>query len=429
MNEDRADLETARQLDRDDPLSRFRDEFLIPTRDDDTEEIYLCGHSLGLQPRRTRIFLDEELDAWEHLAVKGHFEATHPWLPYHRALATPMAAIVGALPSEVVVMNTLTVNLHLLMVSFYRPTTERHRILIEGHAFPSDHYAVSSQIRFHGFDLDDSLLIVRPRNGEETIRLEDLAGVIEAQGDTIALILLPGIQYYTGQAFDMAEIVRMGHRRGCVVGFDLAHAAGNLEMHLHDWDADFAAWCTYKYLNAGPGSVGAAFVHERHANRFDLPRLAGWWGHDEASRFHMGPHFQPMSGAEGWQISNPPILSLAAIRASLDVFSEAGGMAALRARGIRMTGYLESLLRKELAGLVRIITPEDPIQRGSQLSLEIRSERLQPREVFQRLIDSGITPDWREPNVIRVTPIPLYNRYEEIWRFVEELAKTVDRRA
>jgi kynureninase len=399
-------------LDHGDPLRRFRGEFHIPETDNGEEEIYLAGNSLGLLPKRTQKYVDEELEKWKRLAVRAHFLGEKPWMPYHELLAKPMANLVGALPTEVVTMNSLTVNLHLMMTSFYRPTRDRHRILIEEHAFPSDDYAVESQAAFHGFDPAEALVRVRSGGG--------VPEVLEREGDSIALVLLPGVQYYSGEAFDMEAITRLAHEKGCVVGLDLAHAVGNLVLSLHDWSVDFAVWCTYKYLNSGPGSVGGCFVHERHGLRRDLPRLAGWWGHDKESRFRMEPGFRPIPGAEGWQLSNPPILSLAAIRASLDVFMEAGGMEPLREKSVRLTGYLEWLLAREIGDSVRILTPADPLQRGCQLSLRVKSSG-SGRAVMERLGASGVACDWREPDVIRVAPVPLYNRYEEVHRFVEIL--------
>jgi kynureninase len=412
----------ATALDRTDPLARFRDEFHVPLRANGEEEIYFAGNSLGLSPKRARSSVDEEFEKWKRLAVKGHFEGENPWMPYHELLAEPMARLVGASPAEVVTMNSLTVNLHLMMTSFYRPTRERHRILLEDHAFPSDDYAIESQAVFHGFDPAEALVRLSPdaSTGKHTIDTAEVARVLERDGDSIALVLLPGVQYYTGQAFEIEEITRLAHAKGCVVGWDLAHAAGNLVLQIHDWNVDFAVWCTYKYLNSGPGSVGGCFVHERHGMRTDLPRLAGWWGHDKKSRFRMEPGFRPIPGAEGWQLSNPPILSLAAIRASLDVFVEAKGMEPLREKSLRLTGYLEWLLRREIGAAVEILTPADPRQRGCQLSLRVRSSR-SGRSVLETLEDSGVTCDWREPDVIRVAPVPLYNRYEEVHRFVEIL--------
>ena len=412
--------EFARELDQGDPLARFRDEFHVPRRDGGDEEIYLAGNSLGLMPKRTPGYVEAELDKWKRLAVKAHFSAENPWMPYHELLAEPAARLVGAEPGEVVAMNSLTANLHLMMASFYRPTRERHRILLEEGAFPSDDYALESQARFHGLDPGEALVRLRPREGRHAIDIEQLAEVLERDGASIAVVLLPGVQYYSGQAFDIATITRLAHAKGCVVGFDLAHAAGNLVLRLHDWNVDFAVWCTYKYLNSGPGSVGGCFVHERHGMRSDLPRLAGWWGHDKESRFRMRPGFRPIPGAEGWQLSNPPILSLAAIRASLDVFTEAGGMAPLREKSERLTGYLEWLLGRELADAIEILTPPEPARRGCQLSLRVTADGA-GRAVFERVEASGVTCDWREPDVIRVAPVPLYNRYDEVWRFVEIL--------
>lgn len=418
-------LEFAQQQDRDDPLARFRDQFHIPKRTNGADEIYFCGNSLGLQPTRTQAYVLEELEKWQKLGVRGHFESRHPWMPYHELLAENTATVVGARPSEVVAMSSLTVNLHLMMVSFYRPTGDRHKILIEAHAFPSDHYAVGSQITFHGFDPARSLLLATPRAGEECLRMEDLAEVIEREGANIALILLPGVQYYTGQVLDMAEITRLGHAQGCAVGFDLAHAAGNIPLRLHEWGCDFACWCTYKYLNSGPGSVAGCFVHERHAEKIELPRFAGWWGHDKSTRFQMNPNFQPIPGAEGWQLSNPSILSLAAIRASLEVFSEADGMGPLREKSERLTGYLEFLLGLTLADRIGIITPRDPASRGCQVSLKVKARHSPGSTLFERITAAGITCDWREPDVIRAAPVPLYNRFEDVYRFVEILKASV----
>jgi kynureninase len=411
-------------LDRGDPLGRFRNEFHIPRRENGEEEIYLAGNSLGLLPKRTPKYVDAELEKWRRLAVKAHFSGDNPWMPYHELLAEPMARLVGASPAEVVTMNSLTVNLHLMMASFYRPTRDRHRILIEDHAFPSDDYALESQAIVHGFDPAEALVRLRPRAGKDFIDTADVADVLERDGASIALLLLPGVQYYTGQAFEIEAIARLAHEKGCVVGFDLAHAAGNLVLRLHDSNVDFAVWCTYKYLNSGPGSVGGCFVHERHGMRRDLPRLAGWWGHDKTSRFRMEPGFRPIPGAEGWQLSNPPILSLAAIRASLDVFMEAGGMEPLREKSLRLTAYLEWLLQQEPGDAVEILTPGDPRRRGCQLSLRVTSKG-PGRNVFEKLEASGVTCDWREPDVIRVAPVPLYNRYDEVHRFVEILREAL----
>ncbi len=414
-------LDFSRQMDRHDPLAHVRGKFHIPKTAGGEDEIYLCGHSLGLQPRIAGDYVAAALDDWRRLGVKGHFDGDYPWLPYHELLGRPMAELVGGEDGEVVTMNSLTANLHFMMVSFYRPTAERHRILIEAHAFPSDHYAVESQIRYHGRDPAQSLLVLNPRDGEALVRDEDFCDLIERDGGSIALILLPGVQYYTGQVFDIAEIARLGHEKGCVVGFDLAHAAGNIPLELHDWNADFAVWCTYKYLNAGPGAVGACFVHARHGAGADVPRFAGWWGHDKASRFDMAPGFEPIPGAEGWQLSNPPILSLAAIRASLELFGEVGYMAPLREKSLRLTGYLEWLLAEELGNAIALITPPEADRRGCQLSLRVKRGSPSGREMFTRLEAAGVTGDWRAPDVIRVAPAPLYNRFEDCYRFVEIL--------
>lgn len=415
----RNDLDFARQMDREDPLARFRDKFHIPGASENAQEIYLCGNSLGLQPKSAADYVAAELDKWRHLGVKGHFEGEFPWMPYHEFLAEAMAQVVGGQAGEVVTMNSLTANLHLMMVSFYRPTRARHKILIEDHTFPSDRYAVESQIRFHGYQPEEALLLLKPRAGETLIRDEDVLDVLEREGESIALVMLPGVQYYSGQVFNMAEITRLGQRKGCVVGFDLAHAAGNISLALHDWGADFAVWCTYKYLNSGPGSVAGCFVHERHADNDELPRFGGWWGHDKSTRFEMGPRFKPISGAEGWQLSNPPILSLAAIRAALDIFREAGFMLPLREKSLRLTGYLEWLLVKALGDKIEIITPNDPGSRGAQLSLIVKANHYSGRQLFDHLAASGVTVDWREPNVIRVAPAPLYNSFEDCYRFVQ----------
>ncbi len=420
MTEFRTDEAFAHALDTDDPMAGYRRRFLIPRRTDGTECIYFCGNSLGLQPAAARAMVEQELDDWARLGVEGHFHAKRPWLPYHEFLTEQTARLVGAQPSEVVNMNSLTVNLHLMMVTFYRPTRDRRKILIEPGAFPSDRYAVESQIRFHGFDPSDTLLIPVPRSGEATLRTEDIEDLIAREGSSIALILFGGVNYYTGQAFDMERIVRAGHARGCSVGFDLAHAAGNLLLRLHEWDVDFAVWCSYKYLNAGPGAIAGCFVHDRHVRRTDLPRFAGWWGHDKETRFLMPDVFTAIPTAEGWQLSNPPIFQLAALKASLDVFDEAG-MENLRAKSERLTAYLEYLL-DELGGRIRCLTPRDRPQRGCQLSLVVpRNGRI----VHQALAGQGVVCDWREPDVIRVAPVPLYNSFLDVYRFVQILKSYV----
>lgn len=416
----RTNRDYAREKDAADPLAHYREQFHLPTDDRGKPLIYFSGHSLGLQPRAAATLVQEEIDDWRNLGVMGHFSARRPWLPYHELLADLTAALVGADPAEVVNMNTLTVNLHLLMVSFYRPTRTRHKVLIEAPTFPSDRYAVESQIKFHGYDPAKSLIEIAPREGESLIRHEDLEGVIEEEGSSLALILLPGVQYYTGQVFDMARVTEKGHEHGCTVGLDLAHGIGNLDLALHDWDADFAVWCSYKYLNGGPGAVAGCFVHSRYARRFDLPRFAGWWGHDKATRFQMGPEFIPIPGAEGWQLSNPPILSLAPVLASLRIFDEAG-MPTLIAKSRELTGYLEFLLHHELSDHIEIITPTDPARRGCQLSLRIKGEAAKGRRLFDALEGKGAVCDWREPDVIRAAPVPLYNTFEEVWRFAAVL--------
>jgi kynureninase len=412
-----ASAEFAAKLDARDPLRSYRDRFHIPKAPDGTDCIYFVGHSLGLQPKTARAYIEQELDDWEKLGVEGHFQAKHPWLPYHRFLTDQSARIVGAKPVEVVVMNSLTVNLHLMMVSFYRPTKQRPKIVIEGGAFPSDQYAVKSQIQFHGFDPAHSLIELRPRQGEATLRTDDILSLIDREGDSIALIMLGAVNYSTGQFFDLEAITRAGHAKGCVVGFDLAHAAGNVPMQLHDWNVDFAVWCSYKYLNGGPGCVAGCYVHERHAAE-DLPRFAGWWGHDEQTRFRMGPNFQPTRGAEGWQLSNPPIMAMAPLRASLEIFDEVG-MPALREKSISLTGYLESLLDDRHSQQFSIITPRDPAQRGAQLSLRVPHRG---RAVLERLAEEGVLCDFREPDILRVAPMPLYNSYLDVHKFVERLS-------
>jgi kynureninase len=402
-----------------DPLKGYRERFLIPKTSDNC--IYLCGHSLGLQPRTAGAYVDEELKDWAELGVEGHFHAKNPWMPYHRLLTEQTAELVGAKPLEVVVMNSLTVNLHLMMVSFYRPAKERHKIVVERGAFPSDQYAVKSQIHFHGFDPATSLIELTPRPGESCLRDEDIDALIEREGHAIALIMLGGVNYATGQAFDIARITRLGHAQGCVVGFDLAHAAGNLVLKLHEWGPDFAVWCSYKYLNGGPGCVAGCFVHERHASSWDLPRFAGWWGHDESSRFEMGPEFQAMAGADGWQLSNPSIVSLAVLRASMDIFHEAR-MERLRAKSLSLTGYLEFLLNQNGSDKFSIVTPHEKERRGAQISIRIRQ---QGRALCKRLAEEGIVGDWREPDTFRVAPIPLYNSHQDVFRFVQRFAAVI----
>ncbi len=414
----------ALELDACDPLANYRERFYIPKTKDSHDCIYFCGNSLGLQPKTVRDYVEQELQDWERLGVLGHDGARKPWIPYHEFLAEQTAHLVGAKPIEVVVMNSLTVNLHLMMVSFYRPNPSRHKIVIEANAFPSDQYAVQSQIKFHGFDVKTSLIELQPRTGETTLRTEDIEALIENEGESIALIMLGGINYYTGQAFEMDRITRAGHRKGCVVGFNLAHAAGNLLLNLHDWDVDFAVWCSYKYLNAGPGAIAGCFVHEKHARRLDLQRFAGWWGQNKETRFLMPFEFDAIPGAEGWQLSNPPILQLAALRASMDIFDEVG-MKNLRAKSERLTGYLEFLLNQNPDGNISIITPKDPGQRGCQLSIRVKQHGL---ILHQKLKVAGVICDWREPDVVRVAPVPLYNSFSDVYNFIEkfvELSQTL----
>lgn len=409
----------ARRMDAEDPLRRFRDEFLFPRDSRGEPAVYLTGNSLGLQPKKARQYINAELDDWERYAVEGHFhkEKAHPWLSYHEHLTEQTARVVGAQPLEVVVMNTLSVNLNLMMVSFYRPTRERFKILIEDSAFPSDQYAVTQQVRFHGYNPEEAVVRLTPRPGEETLRTEDILDTLERRGSEIALVMLGNVNYLTGQALDMAAITRAGHAKGCRVGFDLAHGAGNLKLSLHDDGPDFAVWCSYKYLNGGPGTLGGVFVHERHARSPELPRFAGWWGHNKQTRFQMGPTFDPLPGAEGWQLSNPPIFQMAALRASLELF-DAATMTALRAKSERLTGYLEFLLGRLPEGFVRVTTPRDAKQRGAQLSLRFRGE---PRKLLPQMTEAGVVCDFREPDIIRAAPAPLYNSFHDVYRFVRTL--------
>jgi kynureninase len=408
-------------LDRDArcPLASFRDEFIIPTDADGRERAYFTGNSLGLQPRGAAAAVAREMQRWAEIAVEGHFRGEVPWMQYHAMLGAGVAEVTGALPSEVVVMNTLTVNLHLMMVTFYRPTPERPAILIEKHAFPSDRHAVESQIRFHGYDPADALIELDGDGPHGTLSIDAIARALDEHGHRIALVLLPGVQYLTGQVFDLAAIAPMAHRKGCVVGYDLAHAVGNVPVNLHDTHADFAVWCHYKYMNGGPGAIAGCFVHERHAHT-PRPRFAGWYGHEMATRFRMAPEFVPSPGADGWQLSNPPILAMAPLAASLEIFGRTG-IARLREKSVAMTGWLADTIRRELDALLDIATPLDPAQRGCQLSLKVRGSRDDGRALFEHLARDGITTDWREPNTIRVAPVPLYNRYMDLLRFVRSV--------
>lgn len=410
-------LAYAKAQDEQDSLKEFRKEFIFPKNATDEEQLYFCGNSLGLQPKLTREYLNEELEDWANLGVDGHFEAKNPWMNYHEYLTKPMAKIVGAKPGEVVIMNTLTVNLHLMMVSFYQPTKERFKIVIESDAFPSDKYAVESQLKFHGFNPDEALIQWTPRQGEELCRIEDFDTIMKDHGDSIALVMIGSPNYYTGQAFPLKYITEQGHKHGCMVGFDLAHGAGNIAPNLHDTGADFAVWCTYKYLNSSPGAMAGCFVHERHADNKELNRFAGWWGHNKDTRFNMRKGFDPMPGAEGWQLSNAPILSMAGIRASLNVFDRAG-FENVRAKSIKLTNYLEFLLKQIDTDRIRIITPTNPEERGCQLSVQVKNA---DRSLHDKLGKAGVICDWREPDVIRLAPAPIYNSFEDVFMLVEVL--------
>lgn len=406
-------LDFARSQDAQDALRPFRDQFVIPQHEA-TDVLYFCGNSLGLQPKTVRQALLNELDQWATHGVEGHFRGALPWMHYHKFLTQQSARLVGALPHEVVVMNTLTVNLHLAMVSFYRPTPGRYKIIMEAGAFPSDQYAMESQVRWHGLEPDDAIIEVAPRPGSDALRTDDIVQIIEKEGDTVALVLFGGVNYYTGQFYELEKIAAAAHRAGAFAGFDLAHAAGNLPLQLHDWNADFAVWCSYKYLNSGPGGPAGFFVHERHGENPALPRFAGWWGHDENERFQMKKGFKPMRGAEGWQLSNAQIFSFAAHKASLDIF-DAAGIERLREKSLRLTGYLEYVLHaaNHDKNLFRIITPTTPSERGCQLSLLTDGRG---KALFNYLSDHGVIADWREPNVIRFAPVPLYNSFEDVWK-------------
>ncbi|HEY9133406.1 MAG TPA: kynureninase [Dyella sp.] len=406
----------AQAADRADPLRAFRDEFLIPPHGHGQTH-YFCGNSLGLQPRAVREAIGEELSDWAELAVEGHFRGKRPWMDYHEFVRDDLAAVVGAKPVEVVAMNTLGVNLHLMMVSFYQPTPERHAILIEAGAFPTDRYAVESQVRYHGFSPALSLIELEGDEPNGGISMAAFERTLAEHGERIALVMLPGVQYRTGQVFDLKAMTALAHKHGCMVGFDLAHAVGNLPLQLHDSGADFAVWCSYKYLNAGPGAIGGAFVHERHAHT-TLPRFAGWWGHDKHSRFKMGPEFVPTPGADGWQLSNPPIMALVPLRISLEIFRRAG-MERLREKSIELTGYLEWLVDTQLGDVLEVVTPREPERRGAQLSIRVQAGRTKGRELFEYLERHGVIGDWREPDVIRISPAPLYNRFEECVAFAE----------
>lgn len=407
----------ALEQDQKDDLKAYRQQFHIPKDAAGNNWIYMTGNSLGLQPKSTKSYINEELEDWANLGVEGHTQGKTPWLSYHELLTDKMAQIVGAKSQEVIVMNTLTANLHFMMVSFYKPSKTRFKILIESDAFPSDKYAVQSQLRHHGFDDNEGLVLWKPRRGEVLLRHEDLETILEEQGDEIALILIGGVNYYTGQFLDLKRITQLGHKYNCVVGFDCAHGAGNVALNLHDSGADFAVWCTYKYLNAGPGSLGGCFVHERHAHKKDLNRFTGWWSHNKQTRFNMRDEFDQLPGAEGWQLSNPPILSMAAIKASLDMFHEVG-MSKLITKSNKLTGYLEFLLKQLGENTIRIITPYNTNERGCQLSIQVKNAN---KALHDKLTNEGVISDWRAPDVIRCAPVPLYNSFADVYHLVEKL--------
>ncbi len=420
-----ATAEFATSLDKQDPLREFRDEFLIPQHNSEPC-VYLCGNSLGLQPKATADSVMLELEDWHKYGVEGHMHSRRPWFSYHKQLTDSLARIVGALPHEVVSMNALTVNLHLMMVTFYRPTEQRFKIICEAGAFPSDQYALETQVRHHGLNPDDAIVELSPRDGEHTLRTEDIVATIEQHADQLALVMISGVQYYTGQFFEIPEITKAGHRAGAVVGWDLAHAVGNVELHLHEWDVDFAVWCSYKYLNSSPGGVSGVFVHERHAQNTSLPRFGGWWGNAESERFEMKKGFRPEATAEAWQLSNAPVLLMAAHRASLDIFDKVS-MHELVAKQKQLTGYLEYLIEdlntRNGTKVIDIITPRDMAQRGCQLSLVLHGHG---KTCFDYLTEHGVVADWREPAVIRIAPVPLYNTYHDVFRFYSILKTYLD---
>jgi len=415
------DEDVARQLDAEDPLRGFREKFSLPLGNNGKPVIYFAGNSLGLMPKGARQIVEEELDNWAKLGVDAHHATGTPWYSYHEVLREPVARLVGSKPLEVICMNSLTVNLHLMMATFYQPTELRFKVLMEEPAFPSDTYAIKTQIIHHGLDPKDALVLARRRKGEFTVRTDDVIELIEKQADQLALVMLAGVNFFTGQLFDIEKITGAAHKHGILIGFDLAHAIGNVLLALHDWDVDFAVWCSYKYLNAGPGAVAGAFVHERHATNTKLPRLAGWFGNDPNTRFrlHLESEFVPVPSADGWQISNPPIFSMAPLRASLSIFHEAGGMEPLRAKSMKLTGYLEFLIEQIGSKKFSDITPADPKARGAQLSIQAHEH---PKQLHEELIAGGVKCDFREPNVIRVAPAPLYNTFHEVWRFAQLLA-------
>ncbi|HPG12737.1 MAG TPA: kynureninase [Chitinophagaceae bacterium] len=407
--------ESAKKLDEQDPLKEFRGKFFIPQHQG-KDCIYFTGNSLGLQPRSTSQYVQQELDDWAQMGVEGHFHAKNPWMPYHEIFPKQLSKIVGCKENEVVVMNSLTVNLHLLMVSFYRPTKNKYKIICEAKAFPSDQYALETQVRHHGFDPAAAVIEVSPREGEYVLRIEDIVATIKEHGDSVAVVLFGGVNYYTGQLFDMKSITKAAHAVGAFAGFDLAHAAGNVDLHLHDWDVDFACWCSYKYMNSGPGGVSGIYIHEKHASDTSVPRFAGWWGYTKETRFKMEKGFHAIPTAEGWQLSNAPVLSMAAHKASLDIFDEAG-IGRLHEKRKLLSGYLHYILREinsEFGNVIHVITPADENERGCQVSMLVENKG---KEMFEELTKQGVVADWREPNVIRIAPVPLYNTFEDIWRF------------
>ena len=418
-------IEFAISLDENDPLKHFREQFYIPIING-KESVYFTGNSLGLQPKTTQDYVVNELEDWANFGVEGHFNARQPWFSYHEIFPHLLTKIIGALPEEIVVMNQLTVNLHLLMASFYHPKKERYKIICEAKAFPSDQYAFESQVRFHGLNPADAIIEIAPGEGEHCIHTENIISAIEQNANELALVIFGGVNYYTGQVFDMEAICKASHEAGAYCGFDLAHAAGNVELHMHDWDIDFACWCSYKYLNSGPGGVAGAFIHNRHITNSELPRLAGWWGYEKATRFNMDKGFKPIPTAEGWQLSNAPVLSMAAHKASLDIFEEAG-MDKLVTKGKMLSNYLLFILDEINATMkekmIEIITPRNEKEKGCQVSMLMLKKG---KEVFEALKQNGVLADWREPNVIRVAPVPLYNSFEDIYRFGEIMKKTLN---
>jgi kynureninase len=404
-------------MDAADQLRSYREQFNLPGEKDGYKNIYLCGNSLGLQPKLAVQYVQEELEDWGKLGVEGHFKARRPWMPYHRIATRGLACLTGAQENEVIAMNTLTVNLHVLMTTFYQPDSTRNKIVIESTAFPSDRFAVMSQLRLHGFEPDTALIEWQPRD-DDRLHMDDLVQILDDHAGEIALLLLPGVQYYNGQVLDMEKLCRLANNADCVIGLDLAHAVGNIPLALHDWAPDFAAWCSYKYMNSGPGAIGGAFVHAKHLDADGSRQLLGWWGHEESTRFKMAPTFDPAKGVELWQLSNPPILSLAPVIASLEIFMQAG-IEKLRSKSIQLTGFLDFLLQQHFAGRIESLTPDNA--RGCQMSLVVRDESLNARAIFETLEALNVTADWREPNVIRVAPVPLYNSFEDVYDFSERL--------